>query len=596
MADITSVLEIDIKDDAFRAFKADLDAMKKSMGTMGGGATGTVSGAKARQAANDFDAYSKAMKKSTEALLGFTTQMTKTATNLAVDSGKKLIGAFTSLTKTIVGHGGLLAGIASVASLAGMVGAAGRTQHRMYQAQGLGFGGPQDIARLGVTLGQRMDVAGVAGHLQEEMAKSGSLLVAGLSRFLGVSPQDLKGMSKDELMFGFADYATSQAERPGGMMPSQMEAAGLGFLGVQGQQRMLATKNEAERLRRENEELTKQTQLASPGAWQKFNQFLTGGFLKGETGMMNILTPLLDPLMEVGKVIGKKMEGSNGISTVVDHLQADLWALQNALSTGNWDAFWDRIKKDMKSVFDAIIDVAGPVFEKIGNSLERHFKEAIRPLTEAAEIFKQMLTQLSQSPMATLMGISPVGAVSSHIASNMDLAGLTGSEAAAMRKGSAYTGLFEKYGKQAGVDPTILYGIGMAESRFNPLAKSSKGAGGLMGFMPSTASQYRIDPYDPDQAIHGTSKYQRRLLEMFHGDQTAALAAYNWGEGNVQKAQRRYGEGWLAHAPSETQQYVSNVRRYAEIAGRNLQVSVSAPAGSDVTVNQVRATGAGKGP
>jgi ABC-type multidrug transport system fused ATPase/permease subunit len=80
---------------------------------------------------------------------------------------------------------------------------------------------------------------------------------------------------------------------------------------------------------------------------------------------------------------------------------------------------------------------------------------------------------------------------------------------------------------------------------------SSAGAKGIAQFMPATAVQYGVDPLDPFAAIDGAGRYLRDLYRQF-GNWTEALAAYNWGPGNV----RRKG---LAAAPAETRNYYTGI-------------------------------------
>lgn len=588
MADITSVLEIDIRDDAFKQMRADLEAFAKSMQSMGmGSGKGLVP---VRNVGREYLEQEKALKKANDSIFKFTNSLTRLSVNIAVDSGKKLISAFASITKAILGTGGLLAGITSIASITGMIAGASMTNRRLYQAQGLGFSSAMNLPRLKTTLGQVLDVEGVAGQLQSEMAQPGSLLLSGMGQMMGISPSQLKNLSKDELMFAFTRYAAKQGSAPGGMMPAQMGAAGLGFLGTEGLTRIVANADRISELEKDNAMLRKQTELRNQSGWQKFNQFFTGGFLGGQTQMMNILEPLLDPLMSLGKTIQAKTEGDLGLGGAIDYLKEKIVAFNQGLgNVHNWKDFWGLMKSSMMDLWKDI----KPLFEELGNWMKRMLQEAFAPVIDAGMKFSRMLDQIASGPMSALLGIDPATNYGGRI--NRSITG-SGSEGLALQKGAAYADLFEKYGGQAGVDPAILFGIGMQESRFNPLAKSRAGARGLMQFMPGTASRFGIDPMDPDQSIRGASEYLRRLRGMFGGDNQAALAAYNWGEGNVQKAMNRYGSDWFSHAPEETRNYVPSVMRYAQMASRNLQVSVSAPAGSDVTVNTTRAVGAASGP
>ena len=78
--------------------------------------------------------------------------------------------------------------------------------------------------------------------------------------------------------------------------------------------------------------------------------------------------------------------------------------------------------------------------------------------------------------------------------------------------------------------------------------KSSKGATGIAQFMPATAKELGVDPTDPKQAIPAAGKYLSSLKEQT-GSWEGAVAAYNWGPGNV----ARKG---IESAPQETQDYL----------------------------------------
>jgi soluble lytic murein transglycosylase-like protein len=81
--------------------------------------------------------------------------------------------------------------------------------------------------------------------------------------------------------------------------------------------------------------------------------------------------------------------------------------------------------------------------------------------------------------------------------------------------------------------------------------RSPVGALGIAQFMPATAREMGIDPLNPAQAIPAAGRYLARLYRMF-GSWSEALAAYNWGMGNVQRR-------GLDAAPSETRAYYQNI-------------------------------------
>ena len=80
----------------------------------------------------------------------------------------------------------------------------------------------------------------------------------------------------------------------------------------------------------------------------------------------------------------------------------------------------------------------------------------------------------------------------------------------------------------------LVRAIIQVESDFDHLARSSKGAQGLMQLMPATQARFGVgDPFDPRQNIFGGVQYLRFLLDMFGGDIALAAAAYNAGENAV---------------------------------------------------------------
>jgi hypothetical protein len=105
------------------------------------------------------------------------------------------------------------------------------------------------------------------------------------------------------------------------------------------------------------------------------------------------------------------------------------------------------------------------------------------------------------------------------------------------------------------VDPALIRAMIKAESGGNPSAVSSAGAQGLMQLMPATAAELGIkDAFDPYQNIMAGTCYLRQLLDRYQGNVKLALAAYNWGKGNLERRPDAM--------PRETKNYIMKVENY----------------------------------
>lgn len=94
--------------------------------------------------------------------------------------------------------------------------------------------------------------------------------------------------------------------------------------------------------------------------------------------------------------------------------------------------------------------------------------------------------------------------------------------------------------KETKVDAALIHAVITVESGYNPSARSSAGAVGLMQLMPGTAKRYGVkNRLDPAQSILGGARYLRDLKTLFDNDLRLVLAAYNAGEQAVMKYGRR---------------------------------------------------------
>nr|CAA6826642.1 MAG: Membrane-bound lytic murein transglycosylase D precursor (EC [uncultured Thiotrichaceae bacterium] len=121
------------------------------------------------------------------------------------------------------------------------------------------------------------------------------------------------------------------------------------------------------------------------------------------------------------------------------------------------------------------------------------------------------------------------------------------------RKALRYRHIIHSASHKYGVNANLIKAVITAETCFRPRARSHKGAAGLMQLMPATAKRWGVtNRYNVSQNIHAGTLYLSWLLHRYGGSVRHAVAAYNSGEGTVDK----YG---LGVPYRETQNYMRMV-------------------------------------
>lgn len=168
-------------------------------------------------------------------------------------------------------------------------------------------------------------------------------------------------------------------------------------------------------------------------------------------------------------------------------------------------------------------------------------------------LFRRACGKISLSSGEMLPHIDPPqGTVSSK---NQQMASMEPEPVAAKEPSADIDGIIAEASSKFEVEENLVKAVIKTESDFQANSISSKGAMGLMQLMPGTANDMGVkDPYDPRDNVMGGVKYLKMLLDRYDGNVDRALAAYNWGMGNLQRS--------TGGMPEETRNYIAKVKEH----------------------------------
>ena len=189
-----------------------------------------------------------------------------------------------------------------------------------------------------------------------------------------------------------------------------------------------------------------------------------------------------------------------------------------------------------------------------GRPLGLHYLLIALCLGAAAPAQAQIYTFKDAKGQIVLSNIRPGNATKLTSYAVPKTQGLRATRPVLAERAREYDALITEHSKTHGVRADLVRAVMQVESGFNPLARSPKGAMGLMQLMPSTAKQYGVrNAFNPAENVRAGVAYLRELLDRYSNNEELALAAYNAGPGAVDK------HGQTVPPYRETKDYVARI-------------------------------------
>ena len=217
-------------------------------------------------------------------------------------------------------------------------------------------------------------------------------------------------------------------------------------------------------------------------------------------------------------------------------------ALQKILKVAKDDGWMDKLAKGMESIADT---VTRPEFIDGLKTFAKNIPLVVEGLVNALLFLNLIPTALNPAEQANADRLKDVHAKDAPYQAQQkkDIDAIVSTAA-----------------NLWGVSAQFLKGVFANEtSSGRNLKDSPAGAKGYFQFVPKTAAQYNVNPFDLSSSANGAAHMIADLMKHYHGDWQKAAAAYNWGQGHVDWDVKHHKSSWLSYAPKETRDYVQKI-------------------------------------
>lgn len=499
------------------------------------------------------------------------------------DAAGNIVGAAKALAKW-TGVAGIVSGLLGAGGLWGLdrMGLAVTAGRRSAAGLGVSYGQQQSF---GLNFGRYVDPSSVLGSVSTGLFDVTSPEYLALLK-AGISPGMMaKGNAADVGAALLAKIPQTFGNTPANQRGIMANALGYSQLGIGAPEinrYLSASPEERERQQREYRENAKGLDLTSPQqrAWNDFTTALERAGKKIENVLVEGLGPLLPGLEKLSDGFAKVFKAFVGSDTVKHWMDIIGEGLENFAKY-----------------------IASPKFQKDVEDVAKAIGELVTAIVAAAKHIGRLFGEREgKSPGGQWWAdVARDNARSYGSGTPMGPGDAPGDDASPKKPWRIQDGtlppLFHRSsysvpapalgnadygGANDNISAGLLARIAYTESRFNPNAVSPKGAQGMFQLMPGTAKQYGVsNPFDPVESARGATDLLKDLLKHFEGDLRKSVAAYNWGQGNLDKDVAKHGADWESHLPEETRDYLAKVLGVAPASARD-QVPRQRP---ELTIN-----------